>query len=152
MKLGKLIHDPKTCGETQASLKMLRDAIANRFRNRIAVLQLDTTGLTCGFLVLDLDEKWDDGGTGVWSGDGFRSDRVGEGGAAYRTAEVIFLLFGIDLIYFDYVDILEYTKLLFLKKDQEAGKLLLNTMSQIAVDIEDSDFVRPVDLSPAYIS
>lgn len=146
MKLEKLIHDPETCGITTASLKMLRDAIAERFKNRIAVLQLDSTNITCGFLVLDLDDK-----IGVWSGDGFRPEEGGEGGAGYRTAQVIFRLFGIDLIYFDFVDISEYSVMVFKKKDEEAGKFLLETMGKMALDVEDSEFNRPIDSNPGYI-
>lgn len=152
MKLEKLIHDPETCGITQKSLKMLRDAIADRFRNRIAVLQLDVSNTkTCGFLVLDLDEKWGDGYTAVWSGDGFRTDERGEGGAGYRTAILIFRLFGIDLIYFDFVDLGEYVRLLYEKKVVEAGKFLLETMAKIALDVEDYDFKIPIESKPEYI-
>lgn len=143
MKLEKLIHDPEACGKTLVSLKMLRDAIAEGFKHRIAVLQLDSSNLTCGFLVLDLDTN-----SGVWSGDGFRADRAGEGGAGYRTAEVIFRIFGIDLIYFDFADLGEYVRLLYENQDEEAGKFLLDTMAKIALDVEDSEFEKPVDQNP----
>lgn len=146
MKLVELTHDPETCRITVASLKMLRDAIAHTLYDRIAVLQLDTGDLTCGFLILDRDT-----GIGVWSGDGFRTDRAGEGGAGYRTAQVIFRLFGIDLIYFDFVDISEYEDKLSTEGDEEAGKFLLETMAKIALDVEDSEFKKPLDSNPEYI-
>ena len=86
----KISWDENTFGITQRSLKKLRDELAGRVRNKIAVLEIQTSDITCGFLLIDKTLN-----QAIWTGDGFRTDGGGEGGAGYRTAEALFRIFGV---------------------------------------------------------
>jgi len=90
MNVTHIVYDPNTFGITQKSLKMLRDALAEKIKNRIIVVEVPTSDLCCGYFIFDWE--WQNA---TWTGDGFRQDRRGEGGAGYRSAEVLLRLFGI---------------------------------------------------------
>ena len=80
----KLIFDENTFGITQASLKMLRNELAKRCEHRIDIVQVQTDDICCGYLILDLTTN-----EAVFTGDGFRTDGGGEGGAGFRTAYIL---------------------------------------------------------------
>lgn len=82
--------DENTFGITQRSLKVLRDTLIEKVKSRIAVVEIPTNDLCCGYLILDKNHN-----EAVYTGDGFRMDRCGEGGAGYRSAEALFGLLGI---------------------------------------------------------
>lgn len=86
----KIIVDEETFGITVKSLKMLRNELARRIEHSIRVYQIRTSELCCGFLILDFTNL-----EAVWSGDGFRTDNGGEGGAGYRSAVALLKIYGI---------------------------------------------------------
>lgn len=81
MKARKLIYDTESFGITQKSLKMLRNALVSNYKDKILVVEVPTSDILCGFLIFNKTE-----GSVTWSGDGFRTDRGGEGGRGYKTA------------------------------------------------------------------
>jgi len=85
----KVVFDENTFGITQKSLKMLRNALAESIHHSTAVIEVPTSDMTCGFLIVDRDAN-----EAVWSGDGFRTDNGGEGGAGYKSALALLRLFG----------------------------------------------------------
>lgn len=92
MNTANVIIHWETMGITQKALKALRNELCLRFRNSIEVYMWSQGGITCGYLIYDhtLNEI-------VLIGDGFRTDGGGEGGAGYRSAEVLFSLFGLQI-------------------------------------------------------
>ena len=86
----RIIVDEETFGITVKSLKMLRNELAQRINNNIRVYQINTSNICCGFLIMDFTDM-----EAVWSGDGFRTDNGGEGGAGYRSAQALLKIFGI---------------------------------------------------------
>jgi len=90
MKVSKVYFDPDSFGITQRSLVMLRNALAHRFLHSIAVVEVRTSDLCLGYFIFD-----ENLGEAVWTGDGFRSDYGGEGGAGYITAEILLSIYGI---------------------------------------------------------
>ena len=90
MRANTLIFDQSTFGITGKSLKMLRNAIADNLRNKKLVIQIQTNDICCGFLVLDKTNN-----SATWSGDGFRTDRGGEGGRGYAAATKMMDTFGV---------------------------------------------------------
>jgi len=85
--------DENSFGITQRSLKILRDELAHRIEHKVEVYEIPTSELCCGFLIVDFIVN-----EAVWTGDGFRTDRKGEGGAGYKTAEALFMIYGIETI------------------------------------------------------
>lgn len=77
-------------GITRTSLRNLRDWIADHRDQEIAVVQVHTEDFCCGFVCILKD------GSAFFTGDGFRTDRGGEGGAGYRSALALLQLFGIN--------------------------------------------------------
>jgi len=86
----KLILDEDTLGITGRSLKALRDEIARRADHELLVLEISTSDITCGYLVVDRTAS-----EAVFTGDGFRTDGGGEGSAGYRASQVILKTFGL---------------------------------------------------------
>ena len=133
----------ETFGITQTSLKMLRDKLARAIDHRLAVFEIPTSDLCCGFLILDWEEE-----SATFTGDGFRVDRGGEGGAGYKTAEVLFRLFGIRAFPCD--EFLNTTELCrgdhaFIEKN------LLNFAQKLGDVVLDSEFRKPLKTNPEYI-
>lgn len=92
------IWNEDSWGITQESLKNLRDELCFRIKNKICIIQIETSSYVCGFFIIDKTRK-----QVVFTGDGFRLDKGGEGGAGYRTAEVLLNhIFGIS--YFIEID------------------------------------------------
>lgn len=96
MKVNDVVFDENTFGITQLSLQMLRDTLARAVDQRIAVFEIQTSDLCCGYLILNRDT-----GIATFTGDGFRLDRSGEGGAGHRAAEILFSLFGVHPFPYD---------------------------------------------------
>jgi hypothetical protein len=84
-------------GITLTSLRNLRDWIADHRDQEMAIVQVHTEEMCCGYVCILKD------GSAFFTGDGFRTDGGGEGGAGYRTAEALFLLWGLQYdVVFDY--------------------------------------------------
>lgn len=85
-----LIYDENALGVTERSLKILRDALAERINHRIVVVEIPTNDRNCGYLIVDGDND-----EAVFTGNGFRTDKKEEGGAGYRSAQALLALYGI---------------------------------------------------------
>ena len=132
----KVEYNRNTFGITQLSLMMLRDTLAEHINHTLVVVEVPTSDLVCGFLILDYTIQ-----EAIFTGDGFRSDRGGEGGAAYRAASALFAICGIDPILWDVIDILPAGPAL--------DKQLLNVAREVAA--EGYSAVIPLQQAPAYI-
>lgn len=79
-------------GITGRSLMSLRNELSKRLDHDICVLEVPTGNEICGFLIIDntTDEC-------VFTGDGFRTDKRGEGGRGYDQSKVLLALFGIKM-------------------------------------------------------
>lgn len=85
-------------GITRVSLLNLRNWIADHRDQQISIVQVHTEDFCCGFVCILKD------GSAFFTGDGFRTDGAGEGGAGYRTALALMQLFGINYeICFDHL-------------------------------------------------
>lgn len=141
-----MFFEEHAMGITQSSLRVLRDALANSYNHEIAVIQVSTAPFLCGFLVLDKDAA-----SATFTGDGFRTDHGGEGGAGYQSALLLFDLFGItfDLWHIPVIldpvmDTIRDTGLM------AANKQILELFQHIADSFESSDFSKPADNKPRY--
>ncbi|RLG29058.1 hypothetical protein DRN98_08765, partial [Methanosarcinales archaeon] len=91
--------DQEALGITERSLKVLRDEIARRVDDDLVVLKIPTSDITCGYLIVDRTVK-----EAVFTGDGFRTDGGGEGGAGYRAAEAYLDIFRLKAYFAEPVD------------------------------------------------
>lgn len=82
--------DEETLGITQRSVDQLRAILCAAHENEITILQVPTDDITCGYLIADHTLK-----AATFSGDGFRTDGGGEGGAGMKTAQRLLELLGI---------------------------------------------------------
>jgi len=94
--------DQEALGITERSLKVLRDQIARRVDDDLMVLKIPTSDITCGYLIVDRTAN-----EAVFTGDGFRSDGGGEGGAGYRAAEAYLDIFRLKPYFTEPVDMTE---------------------------------------------
>jgi len=90
----KILIDENTLGYTEPSLRRLRNELARRIDHKIVVHQIQTESICAGFLIVDYTVK-----EAVWSGDGFRTDGGGEGGAGFKSVEALFTIFNITPFY-----------------------------------------------------
>ena len=128
-------------GITERSLKVLRDQIARRVDHDLMVLEIPTSDITCGYLIVDrtLNEA-------VFTGDGFRTDGGGEGGAGYRAAQAYLDIFRLKGYFTEPVDITEaYTG--------STGPLIarLSELAQQALESNSDRFVVPSNTTPSYL-
>jgi len=89
----KLVMDERTFGYTEPCLRMLRNELARRVDDVIYVRRIKVGDIGAGFLIIDLTKK-----EVVWTGDGFRIDNGGEGGAGMRTAEALIRIYGLSVV------------------------------------------------------
>lgn len=78
-------------GITEKSLRNLRNELARRIDNAIDIIQVNTGDITCGYLIVDYTK-----GDAYFTGDGFRTDYGGEGGAGMATADKLLQLYGLS--------------------------------------------------------
>lgn len=138
-----VVFDVNAVGITRKSLKMLRDTLVNSLTHSIAVVELPTSDLRCGYLILDLDLQ-----KATWTGDSFSKDRNNESGAGYISAEALLMLFGINPIRWKMLNLDE----VYLFPERKAREILLGFVKEIAKGIPDSEFQRPIDKDPIYIN
>jgi len=133
--------DEKALGITARSLKVLRDEIARRVDHELIVLEIPTSDITCGYLIVDrsLNEA-------VFTGDGFRTDGGGEGGAGYRAAEAYLDLFRLKAYFAEPVDMTEAyagnTKPVIAR---------LSDLAQEALENSPDRFMAPSNTTPSYL-
>jgi len=87
----RVVFDENNFGITQKSLKAFRNALsyAAVAGDEVGIVEVPTGSLCCGFLVVTRITN-----SAVFTGDGFRTDGGGEGGAGYRSALGLVILFG----------------------------------------------------------
>jgi len=136
-----VIYDESTFGITEKSLKMLRNALAERIDHRITVVEVPTDEICCGFLILDKDVE-----EAVFSGDGFRTDNGGEGGAGYKSAKALLQVFGIPPIHWPAVLNIW---------DETSGPLMRKALTvlvdEVQRDLKAGYYVKPADRTPSYL-
>jgi hypothetical protein len=142
MEVRQVNFDVNSFGITQMSLKMLRDALAQGMAHHIKVVEVPTNDLCCGFFIFDRELR-----SAVWTGDGFRTDRAGEGGEGYRSAEALFNLYGLKVISWDPVNIEE----VYVLSEEKVDCLLLGVAQKIADEIGYGDFQLPLERTPGYV-
>ncbi|MEJ2717416.1 MAG: hypothetical protein P8182_09800 [Deltaproteobacteria bacterium] len=136
-----LIFDESTFGNTERSLKMLRDVLVHRIDRHIAVIEVPSDHLCCGFLVLDKDAK-----EAVFVGDGFRTDNGGEGGAGYKSAKALLNLFGISSrCWGDAPNVWDAAS-----HDEMPG-ILVRLVDEIQRSLKIDHYTKPCDRTPGYI-
>jgi len=84
------IWNSEAWGITQKSLKNLRNELSLRIKNETCVVQVETNPLVCGYFIVDKTKR-----EVAFTGDGFRMDRGGEGGAGFKTVEKLFRIFSL---------------------------------------------------------
>ena len=103
----KIKFDINSFGITQKSLDNLKNELLTRARDKIAIIGVPTSHLCFGYLIIDKDKD-----EAIWTGDGFRIDRNGEGGAGYKTAETLFHILGLSDSSIYWVDMIDENELI----------------------------------------
>ena len=147
MKAYKLIFDRSTFGITSKSLKMLRNAIADNIHDEILVVEIPTTDICSGFLLLNKTAS-----TATWSGDGFRHDKGGEGGRGYLAAHKMLDVFGIRYLnVFPTETIKMFEKVLDgCNSEAELSRELLKACNKAAENFNDDEFKCVYEVAPWY--
>jgi len=147
MKAHKLIYDQATFGITGKSLRMLRNAIADNLHDKILVLEIPTGDILCGFLVLNKEK-----GTATWSGDGFRTDRGGEGGRGYAAAHKLLDVFGLKYLCMFPNDVVKSLgeAIAIRTSDVQLDRELLKACNKIAEGFSDEEFKCVYETTPWY--
>jgi len=133
--------DQDSLGITERSLKVLRDEIARRVDHDLMVLEIPTSDITCGYLIVDrtLNEA-------VFTGDGFRTDGGGEGGAGYRAAEAYLDLFRLKAYFAEPVDMTDAYM-----GNTEPLIARLSELAQEALENSPDRFMAPSNTTPSYM-
>jgi hypothetical protein len=142
MNITHIVYDHNTFGITQRSLKMLRDTLAEKIHNRIVVVEVPTNDICCGYFIFDWE--WQNA---TWTGDGFRTDKGGEGGAGYCSAEILLKIFGIWPIQWEMMDLDKICAL----SGQHVENELKKIAQKIAESIDNEDFKLSYERQPEYI-
>lgn len=147
MKINKVIFDQSTFGTTGKSLKMLRNALVNNLHDEILVIEIPTNDILCGFLVVNKNEK-----TATWSGDGFRTDKGGEGGRGYKAAEKMLEVFGIRYLNAFTEEAIQQFKdaTAIYSSETELSAALLKACNKVMEEFEEEEFKCVYDTPPMY--
>lgn len=142
MKITHVNFEEKNFGITIKSLTELRNLLADKLHHRIVIFQIKTSELTCGFLVFDWEYQ-----NASFTGDGFRTDGGGEGGAGFKSAGILFNLFGINVNYS--ATFLEDE---FYKPDGSLNeRRFWNFAEKLAEELSDLEFKKPIDELISYV-
>lgn len=134
--------DANISGIPKKSLKTLRDTIANSITQSIAVVEAPTGADRCGYLILIKDSK-----KAIWTGDSFRKSGGDEGESAYKSAEALLSLYGIEPVRWEIVSLDE----VYFFPERKAREILIGLVQEIIKQIPDSQFCRPIEMEPQYI-
>ena len=146
MKIKNIVLDENSLGVTQRSLKVLRDTLSRCIDQHIALVEVPTNDLCCGYLILNRDT-----GVATFTGDGFRTDGGGEGGAGYRSAQALIRLFGLRP-YLNWYDEPVDLSGAYSTGIEIAKKRLLKVAQELEEVLEAGRrFVRPLDKMPDYL-
>ena len=153
-------HDLTPTGIALWSLWRLRDILARWYDSKVVVIAVITGDYTYGYLVIENAL-----GDAFWTGDGFRHDGGGEGGAAAIAARALLAIYGVkELQYWEKVDLCPGNELLRMEEGSGIdnsvlkGKAKLKEVFQAVVDevfnaasIKDSDYELLSSREPQYI-
>ena len=156
--------DQEAEGITGRSLQMLRGALVECYNHPAAVVRVQTSDITCGFLVVfrrhDVHSRavlnpvpGHEQYEATWSGDGFRTDGGGEGGAGMATAEALLQIFGFSGRYVEGAPWLyEHKTIAGLGELAEMKFQALYSMAVEAIGrLGDRDFIIPKFSKPIYL-
>ena len=138
----KVIFDENTFGITQRSLKMLRDTLSGSIDQHITVVKVPTNDLCCGYMILNRDTQ-----IATFTGDGFRLDRGGEGGAGYISAEALLKMYGLRTIQWEPINFDE----IYQGNTESVRQKLLKLAQELAETLFPEDFIKPSETRPEYI-
>lgn len=145
MNIERVVFDENSFGNTQRSLKILIDVLVSKFDRAVAVVQVQTTTLCCGFFIFDYEER-----CAYWTGDGFRTDGGGEGGAGYRSAEAFFSILGL-LVYRFRLSLGDPFDGFYIASDWSKNQMVLKIARDVAADLFEFAFSVPRSNSPQYV-
>lgn len=146
MNVRGIVFDPNSFGITEKSLRMLRNTLAEKINREIYVVEVPTNDLCCGYFIFDLLT-----GSATFTGDGFRTDGGGEGGAGYKSAKALLNLYGIYPVVAEGVNFdAFYVRHIV---ENELGNRLKEVAEEIIIScrIRDEDFRKPASNRPEYI-
>lgn len=136
----KVNFDENSFGITQRSLKILRDTLARKVDHEILVVEVPTNALCCGYFIFDAVTN-----DATFTGDGFRLDRGGEGGAGYGSAEALLQIYGIHVyqwVTIDFDNIYGFA-------GEHMKERMLKLAQEIATGFTASEYRRPSE-NPGY--
>jgi hypothetical protein len=141
----------ESIGNTQLSLQKLRNSLARSIDNPIKVLEISTCDQLTSFLVIDGATS-----TAAWTGNGFRQDLLGEGGAGLNSAKILFLLFNIKVsVIFDILDLSAAEEISFDAPDEEKNivleTILRDFLTKNARAIRNANVIKIAEQMPSYI-
>lgn len=138
-------------GNTQKSLQALRNAIARSIDSQIRVIEVKTCQHLTSFFVIDTVKE-----TVTWTGDGFRLDLGGDGGAGLNSAKILFRLYNIKVdVLFQELDISSMSNV-EITEDPDAQNIALQSLLQDYImrnwqQIEVTRLTCPAEEIPDYI-
>ena len=141
MRQLKMVLDLNTLGITYRSLRLLRNEIARRVDHDLLVVEVPTTHLTSGYLIIDRTAN-----EAVFTGDGFRTDGGGEGGAGYRAAEAYLDIFRLNPYMADPVDMAPAYE-----GNSDTVVEGLRGIAEAALKETSGQFIKPSDTNPSYM-
>lgn len=145
MKVINIDYDLNSFGITERSLRVLRNALAEKIDHKIAVVEAPTSDLCCGYFIFDQYQA----GRVVFTGDGFRTDGGGEGGAGYKSARALFAVFNIRVIPGEAIENFDEIYAMIVSEKIEAR--LVAIAQKYADLLYDTDFREPSKERPQYV-
>jgi len=144
LSLYKVNYKGETDGITRRSLQKLRNDIADNRTHKMVAVVVRTSDIGCGIALVDLTSR-----SIHWSGDGFRTDGGGEGGAGYRGAMAMLKAWG--LCYFEDPSYIINPGKNIVKHPYKRvlGEYCEDVLDHVAADPY-YDFVVPGDTYPQY--
>jgi len=131
MEVSEVVYDPGSFGVTCKSLSILKAALADSVSKRIAVVEVPASHCSCGFYIFEKES-----GKATWTGDGFRHDGRGEGGAGYYSARQLLKQYFICPVFGEAVSIRD----IYVELREGTGQPMFDFAKQIATYLRDSDF------------
>lgn len=133
--------DENALGITERSLRNLRNEVARRLDHELIVLETPTSEITCGYLIIDRTAN-----EAVFTGDGFRTDGGGEGGAGYRAAQAYLNVFCVKPYFSEPLDFADAYA-----GNPEAVLSRLRELAEEAISRLGNRFVRPSETKASYM-
>ena len=138
--------DEESFGITQRSLKVLRDALARSIDHQIAVVEVPTNDLCSGFLILNKST-----GIATFTGDGFRMDGGGEGGAGRKSAMALLTIYGIIPILWEPESCQISIDEIYQGEKEKVKRKILNLAKDISKTLTKRDYIKVSKKRPYYV-